>query len=190
MIPARMGSERLKQKNLCELSGVPLITRAIRKCKEAGVFEEIWVNSEHPAFGKIAEAEGVNFHQRPETLGNNRSTSEQYIAEFLQKHPCDYVVQVHSIAPLLSVADIREFVGVLGSGEFDSLLSIDKVQIECAYRNQPVNFSYAEKTNSQELEPIQRLAWSICAWRAAYLSESDGCRSLCNLLRKNWVSSG
>ena len=165
MIPARMGSQRLKQKNLRELSGVPLITRAIRKCKEAGVFEEIWVNSEHPAFGEIAEDEGVHFHQRPESLGNNHATSEQYIAEFLDTHVCDYMVQVHSIAPLLSIDDIRHFVEVLRTDEFDCLLSVDNVQIECAYRNQPVNFRFSEKTNSQELEPVQRLSWSISAWR-------------------------
>jgi CMP-N-acetylneuraminic acid synthetase len=172
MIPARMGSQRLKQKNLRELDGVPLISRAIRKCKEAGVFDEIWVNSEHPAFTAIAEAEGVEFHQRPEALGNNQTTSEQYIAEFLEKHPCEYIVQVHSIAPLLSIVDIRKFVGSLESGEYDSLLSVELVQIECAYRNQPVNFNFSEKTNSQELEPIQRLSWSISAWRRSTYLEA------------------
>ena len=50
MIPARMGSQRLKRKNLRELGGVPLIIRAIRKCLAAGVFDEVWVNSEHPTF--------------------------------------------------------------------------------------------------------------------------------------------
>ena len=171
MIPARMGSQRLKQKNLRELAGVPLITRAIRNCKESGVFDEIWVNSEHPAFGEIAQDEGVCFHQRPESLGDNQATSEQYIADFLEKHPCDFVVQVHSIAPLLTVTDIREFVGVVASNQYDCLLSADLVQIECAFRDQPVNFTFAEKTNSQELEPIQRLSWSITAWRrSSYLA--------------------
>ncbi|QVL50116.1 MAG: NTP transferase domain-containing protein [Thiocapsa sp.] len=165
MIPARMGSQRLKQKNLRELGGVPLITRAIRNCRAAGVFDAIWVNSEHPAFGEIAAAEGVHFHRRPEALGNNQATSEQFIAEFLQAHDCDVVVQVHSIAPLLTVAEIRDFVAVLARDEVDCLLSTDPVQIECAYRGQPVNFSFAEKTNSQDLEPIQRLSWSITAWR-------------------------
>ena len=103
MIPARMGSQRLKQKNLRELAGVPLITRAIRKCKAAGVFDEIWVNSEHLAFGEIALAEGVQFHRRPEALGNNQATIEQFVREFLEAHPCEFVVQVHSIAPLLTV---------------------------------------------------------------------------------------
>ncbi|MHA2123645.1 MAG: cytidylyltransferase domain-containing protein, partial [Promethearchaeota archaeon] len=53
MIPARMGSQRLKQKNLQEINGIPLIVHAIRKSIAAHVFDEIWVNSEHPKFGEI-----------------------------------------------------------------------------------------------------------------------------------------
>jgi CMP-N-acetylneuraminic acid synthetase len=172
MIPARMGSRRLKQKNLRELAGVPLITRAIRKCVKAAVFDEIWVNSEHPAFGEIAAAEGVRFHQRPAELADDRATSEQYLAEFLEKHSCEYLVQVHSIAPLLSVKDIHNFVYALESGKFDCLLSVELIQIECAYRDQPVNFSFSTKTNSQDLEPVQRITWSISGWRRSTYIEA------------------
>lgn len=171
MIPARMGSQRLAKKNLRELGGIPLIVRAIRKCKKAGCFDEIWVNSEHSDFGPIAEAEGVRFHQRPEALGNNLATSEQYIAEFLGEHSCDRLFQVHSIAPLLTVGDVKSFVAHMdGSGD-DCLLSTEEIQIECAYRGKPVNFTFDEKTNSQELEPVQRVSWSITGWkRDAYLA--------------------
>jgi CMP-N-acetylneuraminic acid synthetase len=166
MIPARMGSQRLRQKNLRELAGVPLITRAIRKCRASGVFDEIWVNSEHAAFGEIAAQEGVSFHLRPEPLGNNVATSEQYIAEFLEGHACDLLFQVHSIAPLLSVDDIRAFVGRMSNaGDCDCLLSTEEIQIECAWRGQPVNFTFAEKTNSQDLDPVHRVSWSITGWR-------------------------
>ena len=171
MIPARMGSQRLKQKNLRELGGVPLITRAIRKCQAAGVFDEIWVNSEHPAFGEIARQEGAGFHQRPEELGNNQATSEQFVGEFLQHHPCDFIVQVHSIAPLLTSTEVRDFVKALADGTCDCLLSVDQVQIECVFQSQPINFTFAEKTNSQDLDPVQRLSWSITAWRrSTYLA--------------------
>ena len=38
----------------------------------------------------------------------------------------------------------------------------------------PVNFSYSEKTNSQDLRPIQRISWSITGWRrSSYLSAID-----------------
>ena len=77
MIPARLGSQRLTKKNLKELRGVSLINRAIRKCKDSSVFDEIWVNSESAVFKQIAQSEDVGFHQRPEALGNNEATSKQ-----------------------------------------------------------------------------------------------------------------
>ncbi|MBL63822.1 MAG: cytidyltransferase [Opitutae bacterium] len=171
MIPARMGSQRLARKNLRELAGIPLVTRAVRKCLAAEVFDEVWLNSEHDAFAEIAEKEGVAFHKRPEALGSNEATSEEYLAEFLQSHPCEYVFQVHSIAPLLQTKEITSFVQAMMKGNADVMLSCEEVLIECALDGKPVNFSFAEKTNSQDLRPIQRISWSITGWRrSTYLS--------------------
>jgi CMP-N-acetylneuraminic acid synthetase len=170
MIPARMGSQRLTQKNLREIDGISLINRAIRKCKEVGVFDEIYVNSEHPDFGKIAKQEGVLFHQRPEELGSHIATSEQYIYEFLTYHDCEFLIQVHSIAPLLMAEEVKEFTKFFIYSDYDVLLSVVNEQIECSYKGKPVNFTYEEKINSQDLEPVQRITWSITGWkRKVYL---------------------
>jgi len=174
MIPARMGSQRLKQKNLQEIDGVPLISHAVRKCLSADVFSEVWVNSESDVFGEIAKKERAGFHKRPEELANNQATSEDFVYEFFKCHECDYMVQVHSIAPLLTVSDITAFVNELNRKKPDVLLSVDEIQIECAYQGKPVNFTYETKTNSQELDPVQRITWSITAWRrSAYLEAFD-----------------
>ncbi|MDY6950116.1 MAG: cytidyltransferase [Thermodesulfobacteriota bacterium] len=165
MIPARMGSQRLKRKNLRQLAGAPLITHAIRKCLAVGLFDQVWVNSEHVDFGKIARSEGVDFHRRPEHLGANQTTSEEYIAEFLHNHECDYLFQVHSIAPLLSVEEIRRFVESTLDCDCDVMLGCEPIQIECAFKGKPVNFSFSQKTNSQDLKPVQRICWSISSWR-------------------------
>jgi CMP-N-acetylneuraminic acid synthetase len=165
MIPARLGSQRLKQKNLQPLHDVPLITHAIRKAKLSGMFDEIWVNSEADVFSDIAQEEGAKFHKRPAELADNNATSEDFVYEFLKSHECDFVVQVHSIAPLLTVEDTVKFVTELQRDEADVLLSVEDVQIECAYQNKPINFTYDEKTNSQELDPIQRITWSITGWK-------------------------
>jgi CMP-N-acetylneuraminic acid synthetase len=178
MIPARMGSQRLARKNLRELAGVPLVTIAIRKCLDAGVFDEVWLNSEHDEFAKFAEQEGVGFHKRPENLGSNQATSEQYVAEFLRAHECEYLVQVHSIAPLLKTEEITCFVEVLRKKASDVVLSCEEVFIECALESKPINFSYSRKTNSQDLLPIQRISWSITGWRrSVYLAavEANQC---------------
>lgn len=172
MIPARMGSQRLPKKNLALLDGVPLIVRAVRKCQQVGLFDEIWVNSEHPDFGDIARAEGVSFHQRPEALGNNEATSEQFVTDFLKTHECDYVVQVHSIAPLLTATEVENFVETLRDGDFDALMSVVDENLECLFRGEPVNFTFDEKTNSQDLTPVRRIVWAITAWRRSTFLEA------------------
>jgi CMP-N-acetylneuraminic acid synthetase len=72
------------------LKGVPLITRAIRKCIEANCFDEIYVNSEDEALRSIVKAAGVQFYQRPDMLVDNNATSEDYITDFLRGHDCDH----------------------------------------------------------------------------------------------------
>ena len=165
MIPARMGSQRLKQKNLATLDGISLLARAIRKCKAADCFDEIWVNSEHDALGDIATAEGVQFHKRPEALANDTATSEDFVYEFMHAHPCDRVFQIHTIAPLFSAERVAQFVHAMSEQDIDVLLTCTHEQIECAYQGQPINFSYEAKTNSQDLDPIQRITWSATGWR-------------------------
>lgn len=174
MIPARLGSQRLTNKNLRELGGVPLIARAIQKCIRAEVFDEIWVNSEAVAIGEIAIAEGAQFHRRPPELASHTATSEDFVREFLESHRCDRLIQVHSIAPLLGAGRVAEFVRAFEGSTAETQLSFVPEKIECAIGGRPINFSFDRKTNSQELEPIQRITWSITGWtRRTYLDAAE-----------------
>ena len=167
MIPARIGSHRLRQKNLREIDGVPLVARAIRKCKEVEAFDQIWVNADDARFAEIADAEGASFHPRPAALADNAATSEDFVYEFLKAHPCEYIFQVHTIAPLLTADQIGAFVEAMIEGGYDAQLSVVNEQIECMIDGEPINFAFDQKTNSQELTPVQRITWSITGWRAA-----------------------
>lgn len=172
MIPARLGSQRLKKKNLKKFGELTLIEYAIKRCLDAKIFDEIYVNSEADVFEKFASKFGVRFYERPEILGNNESTSEEFVKDFLINTDCTSLFQVHSITPLLSADQIRDF--VLFSEEnshFDTVLSCIEDQIEVAYQNKPINFSFANKTNSQDLKPSQRITWAVTKWdKNTYLS--------------------
>ncbi|MBT4922851.1 MAG: cytidyltransferase [Rickettsiales bacterium] len=167
MIPARMGSQRLKKKNLCEiLPGITLIEYVINKCLAAECFDEVWINSENEEFSKFADNKNIFFHKRPEKLGDNNATSEQFIYEFLQSHESTHIVQVHSIAPLLTINEIKSFTNFFVESDNNVLLSYIADQIECVYLDKPVNFTFNKKTNSQDLSPIQRVTWSITGWKS------------------------
>lgn len=178
MIPARLGSQRLKQKNLLEIDGVPLYTRALRKAKGLACFDEIWANSEADRIGELAAAEDVPFHKRPAELAGSETTSEDFVYEFLKAHPCDYLVQIHSIAPLLTRDEIARFTDALVSDGYDTLLSGVNEQIQCMMGDEPLNFSRDGMDATQELVPVQRISWSLTGWRtASYLEtyEAGGC---------------
>ena len=101
MIPARLGSQRLKKKNLEKIGNYSLLELAILKAKQLADPSCIWVNTESDKLGAIAIENGVGFHKRPPQLANNSATSEDFIYEFLDRHECEYIVQLHSIAPFL-----------------------------------------------------------------------------------------
>ena len=165
MIPARMGSQRLKQKNMLLLKGIPLIAHAIRKAKQIDIFDEIWVNSEHKTIKQVALQEGVKFHQRSKKLSDNTATSEDFVYEFMKKHNSEYLVQLHTIAPMLEIDTIKNFSNLLINRGADAQFSVVNEQIECCYEGQPINFTTGKKTNSQKLKPIQRITWSITGWK-------------------------
>lgn len=166
MIPARLGSQRLKKKNLEFFGEVTLIEHAIQRCIDANIFDEIYVNSESLIFKEYAESKNVNFYHRSADLGNNQATSEDFVYDFLSKIDCDNLYQVHSITPLLDSNEILNFYNFCEENEnFDTVLSCIEDQIEVAFENIPINFVTSQKTNSQELKPTQRITWSVTKWK-------------------------
>jgi CMP-N-acetylneuraminic acid synthetase len=165
MVPARLGSQRLKQKNLQTIQGLTLTEIALRKCVLSGVFDRVFLNTEAASLQPLAHQERCSFFHRKEELADHRSTSESFVADFLEAISCDYVFQVHTIAPLLSLEDLQKFVDRVVNQRPDTALCCTLERIECAFQGHPINFSQEEKSNSQALVPVQRIPWSITAWR-------------------------
>lgn len=61
MIPARIGSERLKIKNLALVDNKPLIFYSINAAIKSRIFDEIYINSDDLIFEDIAKRYKVNF---------------------------------------------------------------------------------------------------------------------------------
>ena len=50
MIPARIGSQRFKKKNLALIDGKSVLAMGIEKAKSSNVFDKIIVNGDHEVF--------------------------------------------------------------------------------------------------------------------------------------------
>jgi CMP-N-acetylneuraminic acid synthetase/mannose-6-phosphate isomerase-like protein (cupin superfamily) len=179
MIPVLLGSTRIPDKNLILVSGYPLIFYVLKACKEADIFNDIYINSEHEVFRKIADMFEVKFyHRRPERGGSactmsNKSCNcsgercqvhDHYIADFLESVSCDYLTQIHTTSPLLRPETIRGFVKALE--DYESLFSIEEKYAEAIYHGTEINFSKKTKRMTQDLTPLQVVSWALSGWNS------------------------
>lgn len=166
MIPARAGSERLKFKNLRLLCGKPVISYAIDAAKQAGVFDSVRVNSEHPIFAKLATRHDIGFHLRPAHLGSSEARSDDVVADFMRAVSGDVLVWVNPIAPLQPAEEIAEVVRHFVDTGLDSLITVKNEQVHCLYEGRPVNFSEQGLfAKTQDLVPVQAMVYSLMMWR-------------------------
>ena len=166
MIPARMGSQRVKQKNIRLLNGKPLINHIVETAIKSQVFDEIYINSESEIFKETAEYNKIKFYKRPKHLSSNTATNDDFALYFIKNVEGDLLVQLLCTSPFITVEEIISFVQEIKDKNLDTLISVKNEQIECVYDGKPINFDQKGKTlPSQDLKPIQAYSCGIMGWK-------------------------
>ena len=172
MIPARIGSERLKQKNLALLDGKPLISYAINAAAESKAFDHVVVNSDGEMMEQIAKRYKVDFYYRDPVLASSQTKSDDVVYDFIQRYPCDIVAWVNPISPLQSASEVRDVVQYFLDNDLDSLITVGNHQVHCVYENNPINFSTQELfAKTQDLIPVQSFVYSVMMWKSSTFTE-------------------
>ena len=172
MIPARLGSKRIKHKNLRLLDGKPLVSHVLEKCKNADIFSEIYINSESEVFNNITNDYGVKFYLRDPIFATDDATNDQFILDFIEHVDCDIVVQINPTSPFVTSDEIKSFVKEMLKGDFDTMLSVKREQVEAFYRWKQLNFNQmGQMPRSQDLEPVYLHCSTILAWKSKVIRE-------------------
>ncbi len=168
MIPGRIGSTRLKMKNLALLGGRPLMSYAIEAAKASGVFDRIIVNADHEAFESLAAQYGVDYYLRPTALGSSETRSDEVVYDFMKRYPADAVAWVNPTSPLQTGEEIRVVVQHFHTQQLDSLITVEERFVHGLVNDRPVNFAQdAPFARTQDLAPVQLFVYSVMMWRTA-----------------------
>lgn len=113
ILPARGGSERIKNKNIVDFCGQPLIHYSLKAARDAGIFDDIHVSTDSPAIAEVAAREGfpVAFLRTPD-LADSRTPLLPVLAWVLAEYEkrgrvYSAVCQLMPTAPLISGEDLR-----------------------------------------------------------------------------------
>lgn len=133
VIPARSGSKGLKDKNIKDMNGKPLIAYTIEAAKESGVFDTIHVSTDSEKYAEIARKYGaeVPFLRASEYSTDTAATWDvvkyavrryEEMGEFF-----DTVALLQPTTPLRTEQDIRKAFDILSERSANAVVSVCEV---------------------------------------------------------------
>ena len=112
-ICARGGSKGVKNKNIKEINGKPLIAYTIEQAKDSGLFEHIVISTDSDDIADIAKEYGAEvFFKRSAEMASDTAGKLDVIRDAFMKSEeyynkqFDYLIDLDATAPLRNVNDI------------------------------------------------------------------------------------
>lgn len=112
IIPARQGSQRVKNKNIYNFYGKPIIWYALNTAKKSKLFETIHVSSNCNKTLALSKKFGFNIDfKRPNNLAGNRTSLLDVIIYVLDQYKkkgknFDVITLIYPWSPLISYTDL------------------------------------------------------------------------------------
>ncbi len=130
IIPARSGSKGVKDKNIRELSGKPLLAYSIDAAQKSGLFQEVMVSTDSKQYAKIAEEFGASVpFLRSEATSTDSADSWSVVREVLSGYreagqQFDTVCLLQPTSPLRTAEDIIGAYALLDERMADAVTSV------------------------------------------------------------------
>lgn len=130
IIPARSGSKGLKDKNIRELSGKPLLAYSIDAAHKSGLFQEVMVSTDSEKYAAIAKECGATVpFLRSEAASTDSADSWSVVREVLSGYreagqQFDTVCLLQPTSPLRTAEDIIGAYALLDERMADAVTSV------------------------------------------------------------------
>ncbi len=148
LIPARKGSKRIKNKNIKNFFGKPLLYYAINTARKSGLFDKIIVSTDSLKIKKIAQKYGCEVpFIRPKKYSNDKSTDIQVLEHFLsfcknKNLKFKYLCYVYPTNPLLSTKILKNSFKLLKEKKAQKILTVSAYEY-------PIQRALKKKSNGQ-----------------------------------------
>jgi len=133
IIPARSGSKGIKDKNIMDFNGKPLLAWSIEQAQKSNYNMRIIVSTDSQEYANISSRYGAEVpFLRPDNISDDLSTDFEFInhcIEWLKKnenYTCDIILQLRPTSPIRKIEDINKALKLFieNRDKFDSLRSV------------------------------------------------------------------
>lgn len=192
VIAARSGSKGLRDKNIKELNGIPLIAYSIIAAKKSGCFQKVFVSTDSPKYAKIAEQYGADASfLRSKVNSSDTAGSWDVVSEVVkrfekQNRYYDNVMLLQPTSPLRTAEDIIESFKLMKEKNASAVIGVTETEHSPLWCNSlPDDLSMERFCNEKYYDlPRQSLPKYYRINGAIYLVSREELRQE-KMLRKN-----
>ena len=123
VIPARGGSKGIKNKNLIDIAGKPLIQYSIDASLNSSV-SETWVSSDSDDILSTSSELGAKVIKRDPSLAGDVIMPDATLVDFASKVDFDVLVFIQPTSPLITSADIDYGLEQMRDNQYDSVFTV------------------------------------------------------------------
>lgn len=162
IIPARAGSKGIKDKNIIEFCGRPLLAWSIQQAKNSKQVNSVYVSTDGREIAEVAKKFGAEVIVRPYSISSDYATSESALlhalSEIEKKEEIDAVVFLQATSPLRRQGDIDAAIEKFVRDGLDSLFSVAILDDYCIWEKKngqlsSLTYDYKNRGRRQEREP-------------------------------------
>lgn len=134
IIPIRSGSKGLKDKNIRELNGKPLVAYSIECAIQSGAFKKVFVSTDSQHYAEIARSYGADcsFLRSSKTSTDSASTWDavrEVIEHFESKSSFfDEISILQATSPLRNVDDVIKSIELFYAKDADAVESVTEME--------------------------------------------------------------
>ncbi|RXJ68994.1 hypothetical protein CRV08_06065 [Halarcobacter ebronensis] len=159
IIPARCGSKAIKEKNIVDLCGKPLIAYSIEQAlalKSSGLVDEVLVSTDCEKIANIAKEYKASVpFLRPENISGDKAKSIEFYLHALEYYEnrdiyFDAVLLLQPTSPLRSIELLKNSLDIFIKSNRDSLISVYKEE----YINDLVMYKSVSSCELKALNPL------------------------------------
>ena len=132
LIPAKLNSKSIYQKNLQKIKKKTLLEIAINHAKKVKKIDKIYVSSENRKIEKICKNKKVIFFKRKKSFSTIKALASSVILEFIQKNKLkknDVIVYLQPTSPFRNYNHINTCLNKFRKNKSKTLVSIKKLNL-------------------------------------------------------------
>ena len=163
VVPARKGSQRVKNKNFKPFCGKNLLIHKIEVLKKINQINEIIINTDSDEAIKIAKDLGVGFKRREKYYASSECTNSEFWSHIAETTDSSLIMFTNCTSPLIKEETYVKIIDSFGASKSsnDSINTVTEIKEYLYLDNKPLNFNPNKAPISQNLPEIVKLNFAV-----------------------------